>query len=207
MDQQQEIHLFKERAGLVSARVHDVMPLEQALATAVEICKEKAPCQLRSPEMETTDAGVPMEKNGPAYKRTIAAPDLEPEQLRLLASLCGKAELHLVQDDLRAHARGMDMGITHADFGIVDTGTLVISCDEEAKRLASMVSDIHVALLPRSRLRPTALDLAPELEQMMDTPHSYTAFITGPSRTADIERVLAIGVHGPLELHIMLLED
>ncbi len=124
-----------------------------------------------------------------------------------LAPLCLSEGIELVTENLRSHALGIDMGITFADYGIADTGTLVIRCDGEDKRLATMVSDIHVVLLPQSRVRSTALELADKLEEMMGDSGAYVAFITGPSRTADIERVLAIGVHGPLELHIMLLKD
>ncbi|MBF0111388.1 MAG: lactate utilization protein, partial [Desulfamplus sp.] len=113
----------------------------------------------------------------------------------------------LLKDSLRKYTNGIDMGITFADFGIAETGTIVVSSDSEDKRLSTMISEIHVALLYKSNIRPTALDMADELSALTSKPSSYTAFITGPSRTADIERVLAIGVHGPLELHIILLED
>ena len=93
------------------------------------------------------------------------------------------------------------------DYGIAETGTLVIDSSSEAVRLATMVSEVHVAVLPKSRIRATALDLETELRDLMQSAPNYAAFITGASRTADIERVLALGVHGPLELHILLLED
>ena len=88
-----------------------------------------------------------------------------------------------------------------------ETGTLVINSTSEDLRLATMISDIHLAILPTSRIKKDDLDLTSELHKLLADPKNFTAFITGPSRTADIERVLAIGVHGPLELHILLLED
>ena len=74
-------------------------------------------------------------------------------------------------------------------------------------RLATMLVETHVAVLPVSRLRATVTDLEEEMTRLMAAPPSYLAFITGASRTADIERVLTLGVHGPLELHLLLLKD
>jgi L-lactate dehydrogenase complex protein LldG len=108
---------------------------------------------------------------------------------------------------LRSHLAGIDIGFTMADYGIAETGTLVIDSSSEELRLATMVSEMHVAVLPKSRLRATSPDLETELKQFMGAVPNYCAFITGASRTADIERVLALGVHGPLELHILLLES
>jgi L-lactate dehydrogenase complex protein LldG len=99
------------------------------------------------------------------------------------------------------------MGVTTADFGIADTGTLVINSNDEHTRLATMLCEVHVAILAVSDIRETALSMARELETLVGQKGSYTAFVTGASRTADIERVLAIGVHGPLELHIILVEE
>jgi L-lactate dehydrogenase complex protein LldG len=102
---------------------------------------------------------------------------------------------------------GIDIGLTFIDYGNAETGTLVIDSSSEDVRLSTMVSEIHIGILPKSKIRPSAYDLENELQETMQTAPSYLAFITGASRTADIERVLALGVHGPLELHILLLED
>jgi len=69
-----------------------------------------------------------------------------------------------------------------------------------------MLCETHVAILKESKIRETALSMAEELKELVKESSSYTAFITGASRTADIERVLALGVHGPLELIILLVE-
>ena len=101
----------------------------------------------------------------------------------------------------------MDIALTMADYGIAETGTLAIESSSEELRLATMLAEIHVAVLPKSRIRATAEDIYAELKGLMNQNPDYLAFITGASRTADIERVLALGVHGPLELHILILED
>ena len=197
------IEQFKENTTLVSSVVHRVKTIEQALETAVSICKttETSDC-LTSSE---NDAKPP--HNGSGKQKNLAAHDLDGPSFKMLEALCLKNDIPLVTDTLRNHGNGIHVGVTFADFGIAETGTLVINSDSEEKRLITMISDVHVAVLPVSNIRETALDMVDELEGLMSKPSSYTAFITGPSRTADIERVLAIGVHGPLALHIVLLEN
>jgi L-lactate dehydrogenase complex protein LldG len=61
--------------------------------------------------------------------------------------------------------------------------------------------------LPASKIEPDAETLEKALDGILKTePSAYLTFITGASRTADIERVLAIGVHGPQELHIIIMD-
>jgi len=109
---------------------------------------------------------------------------------------------------LRDHADDLHVSLTLAEYGIAETGSLMVASDSEEIRIATMLAQIHVAVLPASKIKPDAEAIASSLDAVLkkDTP-SYTAFITGPSRTADIERVLAIGVHGPVELHLLLKKD
>ncbi|MFZ1983038.1 MAG: lactate utilization protein, partial [Desulfatitalea sp.] len=139
--------------------------------------------------------------------KTMAAPGLAPEAWARLKDMYRQQGILLTDGSLRNHLAGIDIGVTLADYGIAETGTLVIDSSSEAVRLATMISEIHVAILPISRIRNNAYELERELTAYMHTPSNYLAFITGASRTADIERVLAIGVHGPLALHILLWED
>lgn len=200
------VQTFTERAESVSARVYSVSTLEAALDKAVEICLAKAPLipQMEAPQMETTELLDADFKE----MRIMAAPNLDEQRFALLSQKCETAgNISLIRDGLRRHPGGIDVGVTMADFGIAETGTLVLDSASEEIRLSTMLSEIHLAVLPQSLLRPSALEMADELNKMVDNCGSYTAFITGASRTADIERVLALGVHGPLELHIVLVED
>ena len=97
-----------------------------------------------------------------------------------------------------------DLGITGAQFGISETGTLVIESDKEFNRLTSLIPPVHICVLETSKIRRTLGEVLGELER--DLSRAVT-FITGPSRTSDIELTLAIGVHGPGELFVILVED
>lgn len=99
------------------------------------------------------------------------------------------------------------VGVARAARGIATTGTCVVETDDEETRLETMLPETSVIVLRASDIVADLPDVAPYLRRRQDDGKvSYTSFITGPSRTADIERVGAIGVHGPLALHIILLE-
>lgn len=99
-----------------------------------------------------------------------------------------------------------DYGITSADYALADTGTLVMISGHQESRLVSLLPPVHIAVVPVSRLFD-GLD-----QFMAATPHpaditSSLVFITGPSRTADIEQILVRGVHGPGEITVILVDE
>jgi L-lactate dehydrogenase complex protein LldG len=94
-----------------------------------------------------------------------------------------------------------DLGITEADYLLPETGTLVLTSSAEKPRAVSLLPPIHLAIVHPEMLRP---DLHQVFAQAKNSP--YLVFITGPSRTADIELTVTLGVHGPKSLHIWMLE-
>ncbi len=93
-----------------------------------------------------------------------------------------------------------DLGVTGADFVLPETGTLTLRSSIEQPRSVSLLPRVHLALIRSTCLRA---DLHQVLEEARDD--DYFIFITGPSRTSDIELTVTVGVHGPKTLYVMLL--
>jgi L-lactate dehydrogenase complex protein LldG len=100
----------------------------------------------------------------------------------------------------------IDAGITSADAGIADTGTLVLRPGPHEPRTLSLVPSVHVAVLRASRLQASLPAAMRALSPEADMPTNLL-LVTGPSKTADIQQVLAYGAHGPRELVIVLVDD
>jgi L-lactate dehydrogenase complex protein LldG len=138
----------------------------------------------------------------------VTSPELRASELELLKNYCEKEGMTFLAPPLRTHADNIHTALTYADWGIAETGTLVMDARSENLRIATMLADIHVAVLPAEKIKPDMEALESKLnETLKSNSPSYTAFITGASRTADIERILAIGVHGPKELHILIMKE
>jgi L-lactate dehydrogenase complex protein LldG len=106
-----------------------------------------------------------------------------------------------VTRELAAEAK---VGISRMDWALANTGTLVQTADAVEQRLVSTLPPLHIAIVSTQALLP---DLPAVLARIDPRKSAYLAFITGPSRTADIERVLTIGVHGPGRLMIVMVDD
>lgn len=123
-----------------------------------------------------------------------------------LANRLQQGGLNVITENLRETAKDAASGITGVNFALSDTGTLVLESTDEAIRLTTTLPERHFALLDPQKILPDGLAAVKPLRAMHQRdPRNYIAYITGPSRTADIERVLTIGVHGPKELHILLV--
>ena len=108
------------------------------------------------------------------------------------------------REELRGLCEHAAAGITSATYALADTGTLVMLSSREEARLISLLPPVHIAIVPRERIL-TGLD---ELLTLLPLPAGQTSsmvLITGPSRTADIEQILVRGVHGPGEIHVVVL--
>lgn len=189
---------FMERAEIAAAKVSTVNSFEEAVKYAIDLCLERPLIRYEiSDEPPTTDG----------ERKKIAAPALSPSEYELLTEKSAAHSIDCLETGMRNHLSGVDVGLTYGDLGLAETGTLVLNCPNEELRLATMVCEYHVCVLPKSKIYADGYEAEEQLRKFMLDAPNYTAFITGPSRTADIERVLSIGVHGPLELHILILED
>ena len=138
-------------------------------------------------------------------KRAVACPNPLLEGLGILG-LPEVETLGGTVGGIRAACAGADVGITSAEYGLCDTGALVVLAGSQESRLASLLPVVHVTVLPADRIL-TGLD---ELFTVLPDPGAVSAsmvLIGGPSRTADIEQILTLGVHGPRELHLVLVAN
>ncbi|HET6890745.1 MAG TPA: lactate utilization protein [Pyrinomonadaceae bacterium] len=98
---------------------------------------------------------------------------------------------------------GYDVGVSAAQYAIADTGTLVLESDAEKHRLVSLVPPVHIAVIESDKICLTIAEALAKVNKGSDLSPAVT-MITGPSRTADIELTLTIGVHGPQELYVIV---
>lgn len=101
---------------------------------------------------------------------------------------------------------GVDGAITSIRWGIAETGTLVLWPTPQEPRSFSLVPPVHIAILEARNIHNTFAELI-EMEQWQQGMPTNALLISGPSKTADIEQTLAYGVHGPIELIVIVITD
>jgi L-lactate dehydrogenase complex protein LldG len=92
-------------------------------------------------------------------------------------------------------------GISRAAYGVVSTGSVVLASSPDEPRSRHLLPEVHVSLLREDAL---VADLAELVAALGGRLPSALAIVTGPSRSADIEQRLVVGVHGPREVHVVL---
>lgn len=116
------------------------------------------------------------------------------------------------REEMRKAFIEADVGISGANLAVAESGTLVIVSNEGNARLVTSLPPVHIALVTTEKFVET-LEQASSLIKALTIASSgmkltaYVSFITGPSRTTDIEKEVVIGAHGPEELHIIILDN
>lgn len=146
-----------------------------------------------------------------------ATPDLDAfgfeqafQQAGISLTSIGKEKLQ-DEEALTTLLASADLGLSGSDFAVAETGSLVLLAEEGKGRLITLLPTYHIALLSPGRLVPTFQDLVTLLRLLPGSPsgralRSAITFVTGPSKSGDIELYLTKGVHGPKELHVIVVK-
>jgi len=105
-----------------------------------------------------------------------------------------------------AEARGADVGLSEADWAIAETGSVVVKASADVRRGYSLFPAAVGFFVPRRRLRATMGDVLRELPAGVASLPSCVSFISGPSGTSDLAAVHVVGVHGPGEVFVWVIE-
>ena len=118
-----------------------------------------------------------------------------------------KLSLHDIDIKLYADLPSCEVAITTCEYLVARTGTIVLSTVQQSGRTASVYAPIHICVAYSSQLVNDVKDALQLMkEKYADNFPSFTTFASGPSRTADIEKTLVTGVHGPKEVFCFLVE-
>lgn len=111
--------------------------------------------------------------------------------------------VELVPPNASKHEMALcDLGITEADYLLPETGTLVLTSSVDKPRAVSLLPRVHLAIVRPDMLRADMHQVFAEAKDQQ-----YLVFITGPSRTADIELTVTLGVHGPKNLYVWMMSE
>ena len=122
------------------------------------------------------------------------------KQFRIADSLHSLG-VELISPNANKHEMAQcDLGITEAYFILPETGTIALYSSAEKPRAVSLLPRVHLAITRPEMLRS---DMHQVFAEAKDS--NYLVFITGPSRTADIELTVTLGVHGPKNLYVWML--
>lgn len=109
-------------------------------------------------------------------------------------------------EKIKERVFNVEAGITSTIGGIADAGALILWSSKEEPRLMSLVPPIHIAILRADKIYNSLLEVM-QKENWSATMPTNAFLISGPSKTADIELVLAFGVHGPKELIVLVIDN
>ena len=196
----ERVATFEAEFAKVSGSPHrapSVAALEQILRTIFEESQATAVVLTRNPLLNQLGLSARLHALG---RSMVQWPASDPGALEASG-----------QKSYRDQCFSAGVGISGVDFVLADTGTLVLSSQTEGSQLASLAPPIHVALYRQEQVMSSLDDVLERhpLAGNRDAPAvgRSTVFITGPSRTADIEQILIRGVHGPKNVHAILVEE
>lgn len=185
-----ELAVAGEAGGWV---VHRATNVEEALGQVVDIARGLGVTSLvRSDHGVLTRLGVdgPLGADGIDVTKMARADTDDPSSHRSLAIDAG-------------------LGLTGVDYAVAETGSVVLAAGQGVSRIVSLVPPVHVAVVERGSVLPSLDELFTLLRRDYGEQDwtSYVNIISGPSRSADIEYTLVTGVHGPGEVHLVLLDE
>ncbi|MFZ5942781.1 MAG: LutC/YkgG family protein [Bacillota bacterium] len=195
-------------AQVVDWKTH--LPQEAGAEELFKSFKEKAEALtvkvVRVPSKEEAEKVIASELKSANAKLAVGVPLMlaDVQKIKEMAEAQG-IDFSLELD--RNLIEKADFGISEFDLGIAELGTIVQDADSVHKRMVSTLPPTHLALISTKTIVDTFSDALDVIEKVYNgNPSNFLAFVTGPSKTADIERVLTIGVHGPGRLIIVCVD-
>ena len=195
-------HKTEGGPGLVSTVITDATPVVDLFKASLE--EVDGHCLIVHDETELVHALTEIMRNLRQTKlSSLRVAVSDSTEVRRLTELIDLDLDEVAVTPSAADVFSFDIGISGAQAGIAETGTLLLDSSRERHRLVSLVPPVHIAILDASQIVTTLGD-ALSLMRQDEKVSPIITLVTGPSRTADIELTLAIGVHGPQELFVII---